>query len=84
MTPTIIARIILAILMLASGVAAIVLVLLQNSNSDGTSAFSGGSNQSDTFYAKNKSKRKESLLKIWTYACAIVLALCSIVFFILT
>lgn len=82
-TPVMVIRIVLAALMLVSGIAAIVLVLMQKSNSDGTSALSGGSDSSDTFYAKNKSKRAESKVKTWTYISAIALAVCSIVFFIL-
>lgn len=70
--------------MLVSGVAAIVLVLLQESNSDGTSALSGGSaSDSDSFYGKNKGKRIEAKLKTWTFVSAIALAVFSIVFFIL-
>lgn len=83
MTPVIIIRIILALLMLVSGVAIVVFVLMQQSNSDGTSALSGASNSSDTFYGKNKGRRLESQLKLWTLICSVVLAICSIVFFIL-
>jgi preprotein translocase subunit SecG len=82
MTFVIVLRIILAILMLISGIAAIILVLFQSSNSDGTSALSGGGS-GESFYQKNKGRNKESQYKTWTFICAGLLAVCSIVFFIL-
>ncbi len=82
MTFVIALRIVLAIFMLISGVAAIVLVLFQSSNSDGTSALSGGS-PSESFYQRNKGRNKESQYKLWTFICAGFLAVCSIVFFVL-
>lgn len=85
MTEFVVMRMILAVLMLAAGVAATVLVLFQRSNSNGVSALSGSSDeQSDSFYGKNKGKRREAKIKMWTYICALVLAITSIMFFILS
>ncbi|MEG1528513.1 MAG: preprotein translocase subunit SecG [Clostridia bacterium] len=85
MTVVVIIRIILVILMFLSGVVATILVLLQRSNSDGTSALSGSGSgkDSNSFYQRNKGMRKESVYKMWTFICSAVLAVCSIVFFIL-
>lgn len=83
MTPTIIVRIILAIFMLLSGVAAVVLVLLQSSNSEGLTAFTGSKSQQDTYLGKNQGKRREAQFKFWTFIAAGLLTVCSIVFFIL-
>ncbi len=83
MGPFQIIRIILLVIMLLSGVGIAVMVLLQSSNSDGVSALSNKSTPNDSFYSKNKSLRKESLYKMWTYICGITLAVCSIVFFII-
>lgn len=64
----------------------IFVVMKQSGNSDGTEAFTGSSNKSDeseTYYGKNASSRKEARLKLWTYICAGVLAVCCIVILIL-
>ncbi len=71
----------LIIAMLVASVAAIILVLVQPSNSDGVDALGGGS--SDTFFGKNKGKSTESVLKKWTVICLIVLAVLAIAFFII-
>ncbi len=68
------------ILMFAAALAAIVLVMLQPGNSNGIDALGGSS---ETFYGKNKGKSTESLLKRWTVVCLVVLAVFSVVFFIL-
>lgn len=83
MTPVIIIRIILSILMLVSGIGVIILILLQSSNSEGTAALSGAKSQQDTYLGRNQGKRKEAQYKLWTFIIAGVLAVCSIVFFIL-
>lgn len=67
-------------LMAVAAIAAIVLVLLQPSNSEGISALGGSS---ETFYGKNKGQSTEAKLKMWTYICLGVLAVLAIVFFIL-
>lgn len=87
-TGTIIARIILAAAMLIGGVGAIILVMLQKGNSDGTSALSGGTVRNseqdvESFYGKNKGLRRDSRLKLYTWICTALVTVCSIVFFIL-
>lgn len=72
--------VILVLLMLVAAVAAIILVLMQPSNSDGIQAIQGSS---ETFFGKNKGKSIEEKMKKWTFICLGVLAVLSIVFFIL-
>lgn len=64
----------------------IFVVMKQSGNSDGTEAFMGSSSKSDeseTYYGKNASSRKEARLKLWTYITAGILAVCCIVMVIL-
>lgn len=70
----------LIILMFVAALAAIILVMLQPGNSNGIDALGGSS---ETFYGKNKGKSLESILKRWTVACLVVLAVLAVVFFIL-
>lgn len=70
----------LVILMAVAALAAIVLVLLQPSNSTGIDALGGSS---ETFFGKNKGKSIEAKMKKWTWICLAVLAVLSIVFYIL-
>ncbi|MBO5525268.1 MAG: preprotein translocase subunit SecG [Clostridia bacterium] len=72
--------IVLVFLMLVAAVAAIILVLMQPSNSDGIQAIQGSS---ETFFGKNKGKSIEEKLKKWTIVCLVVLAVLSVIFFIL-
>jgi len=76
-------RIILLVLMALSSIFLIFAILKQPGNSDGVSAISGSSN-SDTFYGKNKGKRLENQLKKWTMIAGIVLAVASVLFFVIT
>ena len=71
---------ILIALMALVPLASIILVLLQPSNSQGIEALGGSS---ETFYGKNKGRSVESKLKLWTIICVAVLAVLSIIFFIL-
>lgn len=71
---------VLIALMFLAAVAAIVLVLLTPGNSQGIDALGGSS---ETFYGKNKGQSREYKLKKWTTICLIILAVLSIVFFIL-
>ena len=71
---------VLVLCMLVSSIAAIVLVLMQPSNSDGIQAIQGSS---ETFFGKNKGKSIEEKMKKWTYIALGVLALFSILFFVL-
>ncbi len=68
------------ILMAVAAVAAIVLVLMQPSNSSGIDALGGSS---ETFFGKNKGKSIEAKMKKWTWICLAVLVLFSIAFYIL-
>ena len=70
----------LIVIMAVAALAAIVLVLLQPSNSTGIDALGGSS---ETFFGKNKGKSIEEKMKKWTWICLIVLAVLSIVFFLL-
>lgn len=78
-------KIALAVLALACAVFIIVVVLLQKGNSDGTEAMLGNSksDDSETYYGKNAGSRREAKLKVWTYVCAGVFAVCCIVFIVL-
>lgn len=66
-------------LMFIAALVAIVLVLLQQSNSDGIEGITGSS---ETFFGKNKGQSIESKLKKWTWICLAVLALIAIAFYV--
>ena len=68
------------ILMAVAAIAAIILVLMQPSNSSGIDALGGSS---ETFFGKNKGKSIEAKMKKWTWICLIVLVIFSIAFYIL-
>ena len=68
------------VLMGISALAAIILVLMQPTNSSGIDALGGSS---ETFFGKNKGKSTEAKMKKWTWICVAVLALFSIIFCIL-
>lgn len=70
----------LIVIMAVAALAAIVLILLQPSNSSGIDALGGSS---ETFFGKNKGKALEEKMKKWTWICLIVLAVFSIIFFLL-
>ena len=63
------------VLMLISAVAAVILVMMQPSNSTGIDALGGSS---ETFFGKNKGKSIEARMKKWTWICLAVLALFAI------
>ncbi len=71
---------VMIILMFVAALVAIVLVLLQQSNSSGIDALGGSS---ETFYGKNKGKSIESKMKKWTIISLIVLIVFSIAFYVL-
>ena len=73
-------RIFLLILIVAS-IFVIVVVVMQPANSEGIGAISG---RQETFYGKNKSKTLESKMKKLTIISIIVLAVCMILFTVLT
>ena len=68
------------ILMCVAALAAIVLILLQPSNSSGIDALGGSS---ETFFGKNKGKSIEAKMKKWTWICLEILVVLSIVFYVL-
>ena len=68
------------ILMLVSAIAAIVLILLQPSNSSGIDALGGSS---ETFFGKNKGRSIEAKMKKWTWICLALLVVFSICFYII-
>lgn len=65
--------------MFLAALAAIILVLLQQSNSEGIQGITGSS---ETFFGKNKGQSIESKLKKWSWICLAVLAVISIVFYV--
>lgn len=66
-------------LMFVAALGAIILVLLQQSNSDGIQGITGSS---ETFFGKNKGQSIESKLKKWTWITLCVLAVLSIIFYV--
>ena len=68
------------ILMAIAALVAIVLVLLQPSNSSGIDALGGSS---ETFFGKNKGKSIEEKMKRWTWICLAVLVVFAIGFYVL-
>lgn len=67
------------VLMFVAAFVAIVLILLQQSNSEGIDGITGSS---ETFFGKHKGKSIESKLKKWSWICLAVLAVLSIVFYV--
>ncbi|MGN1235767.1 MAG: preprotein translocase subunit SecG [Christensenellaceae bacterium] len=72
--------IILVVAMLLAAIVAIVLVMMQPSNSDGIQAIQGSS---ETFFGKNKGKSIEEKLKKWTGICLAVLGILAIIFYVI-
>ncbi len=67
------------VVMALAALGAIILILLQQSNSSGIDALGGSS---ETFFGKNKGKSLESKLKKWTIVCLIVLLVFSVIYFV--
>ena len=70
----------LIILMAVAALTAIILVMLQPSNSTGIDALGGSS---ETFFGKNKGKSIEAKMKKWTIICLVVLIIFAVAFYIL-
>ena len=70
------------ILMTVISLALIVIVMMQEGETGGVSAISGG-NSSDTFYGKNKSRSKEQILKRTTLILGAVMLVLSVLFFLI-
>ena len=66
-------------LMFIAAIIAIIVVLFQKSNSDGIQGITA---TSETFFGKNKGRSIESKLKKWAWITLIVLAVLSIVVYI--
>ena len=71
---------IMTILMGVAALAAVILVLMQPSNSNGIEALGGSS---ETFFGKNKGKSIEEKLKKWTWICLAVLVVFALAFYVL-
>ena len=59
---------------------AIILVLMQKSNSDGIQGITASS---ETFFGKHKGKSMDAKLKKWTWICLGIIAVLSIVLYVL-
>ena len=68
------------VLMFAAALTAVLLVLLQPSNSSGIDALGGSS---ETFFGKNKGKSIEAKMKKWTWICLAILIVFAITFYLL-
>ncbi len=77
----IITSVILFVCLFVAALVSIILVLCQQSNSDGIQGITGSS---ETFFGKNKGQSIESKLKKWTWICLIVLALFAIAAYIVS
>ena len=72
--------IVMIVLMGVAALTAIILVLMQPSNSSGIDALGGSS---ETFFGKNKGKSIEAKMKKWTWICLAILVVFSVVFYVL-
>lgn len=72
-------RLVMMCLMVAVGIALVVVIMFQPSSSSGMGALTG---QRDTFYAKDKSKSLESVMKRVTIALGIVEGVLAVLFFV--
>ncbi len=70
----------ITILMALAAITAIVLVLLQPSNSSGIDALGGSS---ETFFGKNKGKSIEAKMKKWTWICLAILVVLAIAYYVI-
>lgn len=77
----IITSVVLFICLFIAAVVAIILVLFQQSNSDGIQGITGSS---ETFFGKNKGKSIESKMKKWTWICLAVMTAFAIVAYIIS
>ncbi|MGN0804628.1 MAG: preprotein translocase subunit SecG [Candidatus Coproplasma sp.] len=68
-------------LMFIGALVSIILVLLQQSNSEGIEGITGSS---ETFFGKNKGQSIESKLKKWTWICLAVIAVIAIAFYVVS
>lgn len=73
-------RPLLMMLMLLSGIATVVIVLMQKPQNENIGVLGG--QESDSYSKKNKSKSKESILKKLTITGAVLMAFFAIFFFV--
>ena len=73
-------KIIALILLLICALTLIIVVLMQNISGNGSNAITG---MSESYYAQNKGRNKESILKILTIVSSSIIAVLSIVLIIL-
>ena len=71
-----ISSVVLYVMLFFAALAAILLVLFQQSNSDGIQGITGSS---ETFFGKNKGRSIESRMKKWTWICLAVMTVLAIV-----
>ena len=71
-----ISSVVLYVLLFVAALVAIILVLFQQSNSDGIQDITGSS---ETFFGKNKGRSLESRMKKWTWICLAVITVLAIV-----
>lgn len=76
-------RIAFMALILVSAILIVIFVMRQHGEEDGLGAISGQTETQDSFYGKNKSKRKENQMKLWTMISGIAIAVFSIAWFVL-
>ena len=72
-------RLVMMCLMVAVGIALVIVIMFQPSSSSGMGALTG---QRDTFYAKDKSKSLESVMKRITVVLGIIEGVLAILFFV--
>lgn len=72
-------RIVMMVLMVLVGLILILLIMFQPSSSSGMGALTG---QRDTFYAKDKSKSLESVMKKITVVLGIIEGVLAVLFFV--
>lgn len=68
--------IVMYVCLFLAAIVAVILVLFQQSNSDGIQGITGSS---ETFFGKNKGRSIESRMKKWTWICLAVLTVLAIV-----
>lgn len=68
------------VLMVVAAIGIIVVIMMQKGTNDNVSAITGAS---DTYYGKNKSTNKESILKKITFGLFAFIIVCSIICFVM-
>lgn len=71
--------IIFMVLMVLLSVAMIIIVVLQQGNTNNLGAIAGGA---ESFFGKNKARSLDGKFKLWTVIIAAAILVCSILFFV--